>query len=80
MDLQSYFRTQAAGTGINPNQLTVTKDFPLESGGPSICTSIPNSPGCTVRVAVQYQFSFIFPLLPASPLNMSNVSSTVITQ
>jgi hypothetical protein len=80
MDLQSYFQAQAAGTGINTNKLTLVKDFPIEPGGPSICTAIVNNPGCTVQVSVNYQFQFIFPLLPALPLNMSSTSTTVITQ
>jgi hypothetical protein len=29
---------------------------------------------------VTYKFSFIFPLLPVSPVNMSSTASTVITQ
>jgi len=80
MDLQSYFQTQAAGTGINTNKLTLVKSPLIMPGGPSICTTVVNNPGCTVQVSVNYQFQFIFPLLPALPLNMSSTSTTVITQ
>ena len=83
MPLEQYFKAQATGTGINTNKLTLVEKFPVEPGGPAICNppnGIPNSPGCTVLVTVNYQFQFIFPLLPALPVNMSSTSTTVITQ
>lgn len=78
--IQTYLRGEATGIGVDPNQLNVTTTWPVQSGSPTICTSSFNNPGCTVQVAVSYNFKFVFPFLPTSPLNLSSSSATVITQ
>jgi Flp pilus assembly protein TadG len=37
-----------------------------------------NYPGCTVSVQVQYPYSFIFPLIRTSPVNLSSTSQMII--
>jgi Flp pilus assembly protein TadG len=79
--LQTNLRTEAAGTGMDPSQLTVPT--PLYAGSntcPAVGNNPLNNPGCIVLVTVTYKFSFIFALLPVSPVNMSSTASTVITQ
>lgn len=52
---------------------------------PAFCTTAvgtqpatPNAPGCTVQVTVNYNYSFIFPLLPSAPLALSSSSTMII--
>jgi len=78
--VQTYLQNEATGIGLNLSQLTVNTTWPTGSYSPAACATIQNSPGCTVQVAVSYNFRFVFPLLPASPLNMSSTSQAVITQ
>ena len=81
-NIQNYLRTEATGIGMDPSQLTVPA--PLYAGSntcPAVGNNPPmNTPGCIVVVTVTYQFSFLFPLLPVSPVNMSSTASAVITQ
>jgi Flp pilus assembly protein TadG len=80
--IQHYLRTEATGIGMDPSQLSVPA--PLYAGSntcPAVgINSLMNTPGCIVVVTVTYKFSFLFPLLPVSPVNMSSTASTVITQ
>jgi len=76
-NIQTYLRTEATGIGMDPSQLTVPT--PLYAGS-NTCPTVGNSPGCTVQVTVTYKFSFLFPLLPVSPVTMSSTASAVITQ
>ena len=80
--IQAYLRGDATGIGVDPNQLFVTANWPLQPSSPVVCSSpsSANSPGCTVQVGVSYTFNFLFPLLRASSLNMSSTSAAVITQ
>jgi Flp pilus assembly protein TadG len=80
--LQTNLRTEAADTGMNPSQLTVPTPLYAGSNTCPVVGNNPtlNNPGCIVVVTVTYKFSFLFPLLPVSPVNMSSTASTVITQ
>ena len=81
--VRAYLQNEATGSGLNRSQLTVNTTWPLPPPySPAVCATKYgfNSPGCTVQVAVSYNFQFVFPLLPASPLNMSSTSEAVITQ
>jgi hypothetical protein len=53
-----------------------------QSGFGSGTIPYPNWPGCTVQVTVNYQFSFMFPLLPwcisSAPCNLSSTAQMVI--
>ena len=78
--IQTNLRNEAAAIGMNSSQLSATATTIAQPTDPAICTTLPNSPGCTVRVNVSYQFSFALPFLPVSPLTMSSTSATVFTQ
>jgi Flp pilus assembly protein TadG len=78
--------------------LTTTASWPVQSAtstdpSPAVCssaepgygsgtTAYQNWPGCTVQVTVNYNFSFIFPLLPwctsSAPCNLSSTAQMVI--
>jgi len=75
--LQQNLGTEAAGSGMDSSQLTVTTPT---YGGSNTCPSIGDAPGCLVNVTVTYKFSFVFPLLPVKPVTMSSSAWTVITQ
>ena len=88
--------TSSGGCGSGACLVTVT--WPVQAAGstdpsPTVCsfpdpgkgsgtTAYPNWPGCTVKVKVDYQFSFIFPLLPwctsTTPCNLSSSAQMVI--
>lgn len=72
------FVKNLAPPGITPANITTTVTYPVVAGGPAICATTDNAPGCTVDVQVSYQFNFIFPLLPTSPITMSSSSEMVI--
>jgi Flp pilus assembly protein TadG len=76
-NLQTYLQNEATGIGMNPSQLNVQATYPIESDSPAVCSTVSNNPGCTVQVVVSYPFSFVFPLLPASTLNVSSTSATI---
>lgn len=87
----------SAGCGGSPC-LSTTATWPVQAAGssnasPLICSSAQagygsgaaaysNWPGCTVKVTVNYKFSFIFPLLPwcstSAPCNLSSTAQMVI--
>jgi Flp pilus assembly protein TadG len=78
--------------------LTTSASWPVQSAtssdpSPPVCSAAqsgfgngtqayPNWPGCTVQVTVNYQFSFMFPLLPwcvsSAPCNLSSTAQMVI--
>jgi Flp pilus assembly protein TadG len=65
-DVTTYV-TNRTPLGIDPAQITVTTTF------------IPdNKPGSFVEVQVQYNFTFIFPLIRTSVLPLSSTSETVV--
>lgn len=77
-DIDGYVKNLAP-PGITPANITTTVTYPTVAGGPAICATTDNAPGCTVDVQVSYQFNFIFPLVPTSPLTMSSSSEMVIS-
>jgi len=64
--------------GINAAALTVTPNFTNPNGLP-VCGSTQNYPGCGIQVRVDYNFSFIFPLMPTS-IAMSSTSEMIISR
>ena len=62
--------------GINASSVSVNTTWPSTSG---ICAGTKNAPGCTVEVQVQYQFSFIVPLVRTNPITLSSTSEMIIT-
>jgi Flp pilus assembly protein TadG len=83
--LLSTLQAQAAGTGMDRSQISVQQPtYSGTSGDANTCPTTTinhlSNPGCNVAVTVSYKFTFLFPLLPAIPLNMSSTSTTVITQ
>ncbi len=87
------FVTNITPTGIDPTQVTVTtcgvSDRPVctasSASGPEVCTTTvgaiaatPNYPGCTVQVQVQYNLTFIFPLISTTSVPMSSTSDMII--
>jgi Flp pilus assembly protein TadG len=61
-DIQTYV-TNLTPPGIDSTKITATATWPVQANGPTVCSTTPKSPGCTVKVAVSYTFSFIFPLV-----------------
>lgn len=72
-------------SGIDPNKITTTVSWPLQTVGPAFCNSAsayyiaPNYPGCTVQVHVSYDFSFLYPLIRSTSVTMSASSEMIIT-
>jgi Flp pilus assembly protein TadG len=64
--------------GIDAAALTVTPNFTNPNGLP-VCGSSQNYPGCGVQVRVDYNFRFIFPLMPV-PIAMSSTSEMIISR
>jgi hypothetical protein len=73
----NYLKTVVLPPGINPNSLTVTTTWPASNSG---CTGAVNSPGCVVKVKVQYSFKFITPFIPPLTSLMTSTSQMVISQ
>jgi len=72
-DLDTYVRSHvptgingAVGSNAASTPLAVNVAWTAPSGSPPICTTVANSPGCTVSVTVSYAFNFILPLLPTT--------------
>ena len=63
------------GINTSASHLTVTTTWP--GNGAGTCT-INNSPGCPVKVQVQYKFTF--PLVLPSAVTMTSASQMVISQ
>jgi hypothetical protein len=66
-DVQNYVET--VPSGLSAGAMTVTTTWTPN-----------NKPGSTVNVKVQYNYKFIFPLLPSSTVSMSSDSQMVISQ
>jgi Flp pilus assembly protein TadG len=78
-DVQA-FVANVAGMGLDPTKITTTATWtpaPYDAGG---CKGAVNSPGCLVEVQVKYQYTFMFPFLPASPFTMQSTSQMIISQ
>lgn len=61
-DIQTYV-TNLTPPGIDSSKITTTATWPVQANGPTVCSTTPKSPGCTVKVTVSYAFSFIFPIV-----------------
>lgn len=68
------------------SKLTTTASWTTDANSPTICKSavaglggpFSNYPGCTVKVQVQYAFSFVTPIVYGATLNLSSTSEMVI--
>lgn len=92
-DIQNYVKMITPG-GINSGGVTTTAVCGVSdvttgcsSSVPTFCTAavgtpsvgpLPNYPGCTVEVQVQYTFNFVFPLIRTTPLTLSSTAEMVI--
>jgi Flp pilus assembly protein TadG len=89
-DIQTYVSNQLP-SGVDSSQATVTATFLAPTGSPPVCTTAVtdvttgaligpynNYPGCTIKVEVDYTYSFIFPFISTSQINMSSTSEMVI--
>src|SRR5277367_1468988 len=78
-DVTTYVQNLSTGIGLDPTKVTTTTTWVAPPNNLAICASQPNSPGCVVKVQVQYSFQFLFPLLP-SGFTMQSTSQMVISQ
>jgi hypothetical protein len=70
----------SSGTDCGGSACLVTTPTwnPAGSGGPTVCATTTNAPGCTVEVQVQYNFNFLAPFVHSSVVTMSSTSEMVI--
>jgi Flp pilus assembly protein TadG len=68
--------------GISTSGISVATTWPGTDPTGETCDTAQgkNSPACVVNVQVQYSFNFLLPFVPFGTLNLSGVSSDVITQ
>jgi Flp pilus assembly protein TadG len=78
-DVTAYVQTLSTGIGLDPTKVTTTTTWVAPPNNLAICTTQPKSPGCVVKVQVEYSFQFLFPLLP-SGFTMQSTSQMVISQ
>lgn len=80
-DVQNYVVSLSAG-GIDTSStnFTVTTSWPGSGAAADPCAVNSNNPGCPVRVVIQYNFHFNFPLLPTASMMMTSTSQMVISQ
>jgi len=78
-DVNAYVQNLSTGIGLDPTKVTTTTTWVAPPNNLAACTTKPNSPGCVVKVQVQYSFQFLFPLLP-SGFTMQSTSQMVISQ
>src|SRR5277367_1482570 len=78
-DVTAYVQNLSTGIGLDPTKVTTTTTWVAPPNNLAICASQPKSPGCVVKVQVQYSFQFLFPLLP-SGFTMQSTSQMVISQ
>jgi Flp pilus assembly protein TadG len=62
--VQTYVQALAPA-GIIAANVTATASWPVQTNSPTVCTTTPQSPGCTVQITVSYPFQFDFPLIDA---------------
>jgi Flp pilus assembly protein TadG len=78
------FVTQHEPLGINSAQLVVHPTWPfLVNSSPTVCSTTQNAPGCTVRVQVNYTFSFAVPIVGqlingGNPITLSSTSQMLV--
>jgi len=78
-DVNTYVQGLSTGVGLDPTKVTTTTTWVAPPNNLAACTIQSNSPGCVVKVQVQYSFQFLFPLLP-SGFTMQSTSQMVISQ
>jgi hypothetical protein len=78
-DVNAYVQNLSTGIGLDPAKVTTTTTWVAPPNNLAACASQHNSPGCVVKVQVQYSFQFLFPLLP-SGFTMQSTSQMVISQ
>jgi Flp pilus assembly protein TadG len=78
-DVNAYVQNLSTGIGLDPTKVTTTTTWVAPPNNLAVCTTQPKSPGCVVKVQVQYSFQFLFPLLP-SGFTMQSTSQMVISQ
>jgi Flp pilus assembly protein TadG len=78
-DVNAYVQNLSTGIGLDPTKVTTTTTWVAPPNNLAACTAQANSPGCVVKVQVQYSFQFLFPLLP-SGFTMQSTSQMVISQ
>jgi hypothetical protein len=84
-DIQNYV-TNHMDPALVSSKLTTTASWTTDANSPTICKAAVtglggpynNYPGCTVKVQVQYAFSFITPIVYNKTLNLSSTSEMVI--
>lgn len=78
-DVTAYVQNLSTGIGLDPTKVTTTTTWVAPPNNLAACATQSNSPGCVVKVQVQYSFQFLFPLLP-SGFTMQSTSQMVISQ
>ncbi len=80
-EIQNFVRN-VSGMGLDAMQLTASANWIAPPNGSPLCPGGNGNekPGCIVQVTVNYNFSFILPFMPGSPLAMSSESQMIITQ
>ena len=63
-DVQTYVQTLVP-PGITSANVNAATSWPVQTTSPTVCSTTPNNPGCTVQVTVSYPFQFDFPLIDA---------------
>jgi len=61
--------------GIDPSQITVTTSWPSGNG----CAGDPNSPGCPVKVVVQYPYLSTIPFFRIATLTLTAQAEMTIS-
>ena len=76
------FVNSVAPPGISTSRISVTTTWPGKDPTGQTCDSAQgnNSPACVVNVQVQYSFNFLLPFVPFGTIDLSGVSSDVITR
>ena len=68
------------GIDKDPARLLVDTAWVAPPGRGNNCAKFRNNPGCSVQVAVTYNFKFILPFMPSSTYAMKSTSEMVISQ
>src|SRR6516164_2224996 len=81
-DVNTYVQNNVPA-GIDATQVTtsvcgVSGGTKCAASTPTLCITTVNAPGCTVQVTINYNFNFIFPLLPSGTIAMSSQSDMII--
>jgi Flp pilus assembly protein TadG len=77
------FVSNVTGMGLDAAQISTSTNWIAPPNGSPACPATgagDQKPGCVVQVTVNYNFKFIFPILPSGILRMSSESQMIITQ